>query len=46
MCDKFSFRPAKSTEDLMAMKQKIEQDKLEELKRQHEYMGFTKDNMR
>ena len=46
MCDKAAFRPAKSAEELLALKQKVEQDKLEELKRQHEYMGFTKDNMR
>lgn len=46
MCDKAAFRPAKSADELLEMKKKIEQDKLDELKRQHEYMGFAKDNMR
>jgi len=46
MCDKHSYRPAKSAEELLELKKKVDQDKLDELKRQHEYMGFAKDNMR
>jgi hypothetical protein len=46
MCDKSAFRPARSAEELLALKKKVDQERLDKLKRQHEDMGFIKDNMR